>query len=359
MKVCSEVRLEEDCTSVMSSLMTPAIDSTTFSAKSPSHDSERHNGKPIPICEHCKKQWHTKEQCWKLHGCLPKGAIAQIGISQSFSLISIDWKNLWILDSRATNHLTGFSEHFMTYIPCARNEKNLSSRRMIGIAQHSMGLYLLDDDVSSSISFPSQPYKPTQPFTFVHNDVWGPSKVTTPLENSGSMRMIGSRQIPPALILTIRWAKMTDLRIRSGIFAHSLRGIRLWDANVFALKYRVDGTLDRCKAGSKEGISVSRRKYTYDSLAKTGMMGCCFADGMMGCWDDSLVKTGPCGKADLLVSHISYVMSTAIMYLGEARSKEQGVVTRSSVEVEYKAMSLGIREEIWLQKVLLDLRQDS
>ncbi|KAL0548477.1 hypothetical protein IC582_012930 [Cucumis melo] len=29
------------------------------------------------------------------------------------------------------------------------------------------------------VSFPSQPYKPTQPFNLIHSDVWGPSKVTT------------------------------------------------------------------------------------------------------------------------------------------------------------------------------------
>ena len=29
------------------------------------------------------------------------------------------------------------------------------------------------------VSFPSQPYKPTQPSTLIHSDVWGPSKVTT------------------------------------------------------------------------------------------------------------------------------------------------------------------------------------
>ncbi|KAL0544016.1 hypothetical protein IC582_019127 [Cucumis melo] len=29
------------------------------------------------------------------------------------------------------------------------------------------------------VSFPSRPYKPTQPFTLIHSDVWGPSKVTT------------------------------------------------------------------------------------------------------------------------------------------------------------------------------------
>ena len=28
------------------------------------------------------------------------------------------------------------------------------------------------------VSFPSQPYKPTYHFTLVHSDVWGPSKIT-------------------------------------------------------------------------------------------------------------------------------------------------------------------------------------
>ncbi|TYK23199.1 Retrovirus-related Pol polyprotein from transposon TNT 1-94 [Cucumis melo var. makuwa] len=40
------------------------------------------------------------------------------------------------------------------------------------------------------------------------------------------------------------------------------------------------------------------------------------------------------------------------------RSKKQEVVVRSSAEDEYKVMSSGICEEIWLQKVLSDLRQD-
>ncbi|XP_038885577.1 secreted RxLR effector protein 161-like [Benincasa hispida] len=41
------------------------------------------------------------------------------------------------------------------------------------------------------------------------------------------------------------------------------------------------------------------------------------------------------------------------------RSKKQGVIGRSSVEDEYRVMSLGIYEEIWLKKVLTDLYQDS
>ncbi|TYK23464.1 putative retroelement pol polyprotein [Cucumis melo var. makuwa] len=40
------------------------------------------------------------------------------------------------------------------------------------------------------------------------------------------------------------------------------------------------------------------------------------------------------------------------------RSKKQGVVARSSVEVEYRAKSLGICEEIWLSQVLSDLHQE-
>ena len=344
MEVCSEIRLEEDRTSAMNISATPTIDSAAFSARSSNSSSDKHNGKPIPVCEHCKKQWHTKEQCWKLHGRPPGskkrpsndkqntgrayvsesaeppqqsdphknqtdlslatlGAIVQSGIPHSFGLVSIDGKNPWILDSGATDHLTGSSEHFVSYIPCAGNEtiriadgslapvagkgkispcaglslhnvlhvpklsynllsiskithelnckaiflpdsvsfQDLSSGRMIGTARHSRGLYLLDDDTSSSsiprtsllssyfttseqdcmlwhfrlghpnfqymkhlfphlfskvemttlscdvciqakqhrVSFPSQPYKPTQPFTLVHSDVWGPSKITT------------------------------------------------------------------------------------------------------------------------------------------------------------------------------------
>ncbi|KAA0060528.1 hypothetical protein IC582_014265 [Cucumis melo] len=40
------------------------------------------------------------------------------------------------------------------------------------------------------------------------------------------------------------------------------------------------------------------------------------------------------------------------------RSKKQNVMARSSAETEYRAMSLGICEEIWFQKVLSDLHQE-
>ncbi|KAA0055538.1 UBN2_3 domain-containing protein [Cucumis melo var. makuwa] len=56
MEVCYEVHLEEDHTSAMSILTTPATDSAAFSVRSSTHDSEQNNEKPIPIHEHCMKQ---------------------------------------------------------------------------------------------------------------------------------------------------------------------------------------------------------------------------------------------------------------------------------------------------------------
>ncbi|XP_038902408.1 secreted RxLR effector protein 161-like [Benincasa hispida] len=41
------------------------------------------------------------------------------------------------------------------------------------------------------------------------------------------------------------------------------------------------------------------------------------------------------------------------------RSKKKNVVAKSSAEVEYRAMSLGICAEIWLKKVLFDLHQEN
>ena len=121
-----------------------------------------------------------------------------------------------------------------TFLPGSVSFQDLSSRRMINTAWHNRDLYLLDDDASSSnisrtsllpsyfttsekdpmlwhfclghpnfkymrylfphlfskvdissltcdvckkakqhrVSFSSQPYKPTRPFTLVHSDIW-------------------------------------------------------------------------------------------------------------------------------------------------------------------------------------------
>ncbi|KAL0560093.1 hypothetical protein IC582_000487 [Cucumis melo] len=190
-------------------------------------------------------------------------------------------------------------------------------------------------------------------------------------------------------------------------------------------------------ARSKEGISVSQRKYTLDLLTETGMLGCRPADTpiefncKLGNSDDQV----PVDKEQyqrlvgklIYLSHtrpdISFAVSVVSQFMQapyekhmeavnrilrylkntpgkglmfrktnrktiEAytdsdwagsvigrkstsgyctfvwgnlvtwRSKKQSVVARSSAEAEYRAMSLRICEEIWLQKVLSDLHQE-
>ena len=41
-----------------SALVTRGIDS----------EGDRHEGKQRPWCDHCRRPWHTRETCWKLHG---------------------------------------------------------------------------------------------------------------------------------------------------------------------------------------------------------------------------------------------------------------------------------------------------
>ncbi|KAA0041009.1 reverse transcriptase [Cucumis melo var. makuwa] len=200
--------------------------SVAFGAQSLTHD----NGKPILVCEHCKKQRHTKDQCWKLHGWPLRG------MSQSLGLISVDGTNPWILDSRATDYLTGFLEHFVSYTIYASNEKiriadgslspiagkgqivvfdsfslhnvlhvpklsynllsiskitrelhhkatflpesvrfqDLNSGRTIGTARHSRELYIFNDDTSSSsISMTSllSSYFSTSEHDFMQNNI--------------------------------------------------------------------------------------------------------------------------------------------------------------------------------------------
>ncbi|KAA0067029.1 uncharacterized protein E5676_scaffold14G00310 [Cucumis melo var. makuwa] len=65
-----------------------------FSARSLTHDNEKNSGKPILIC-----------------------------MPQSLGLTSVNGKNPWILDSGATDHLTGFLEHFVSYTLYVDNEK--------------------------------------------------------------------------------------------------------------------------------------------------------------------------------------------------------------------------------------------
>ncbi|KAL0545260.1 hypothetical protein IC582_020410 [Cucumis melo] len=323
MEVCFEVRVEKDRTNVIGVLTTPTIDSAAFGAWSLNHDSGKNNGKTISVCEHYKKQWHTKDQCWNLHGHPPGGKkrssnkkqysgrayiseTTPTSTSQSTGPTANQTETPTLGVIAQSDHLIDSSEHFISYAPCADNEKiwiadgslapiagkgqivpfdnfalqnvlhvpklsynllsiskitrelhckdiflpesvhfqGLSLGRTIGTVRHSKRFYILDDDTSCSslsrisllssyfstseqdcmlwhfrlghanftymqylfphlfskldvsflscdvciqakqhrVSFPTQPYKPTQSFTLIYSDVWCPSKITTSSE---------------------------------------------------------------------------------------------------------------------------------------------------------------------------------
>ncbi|KAA0040979.1 hypothetical protein E5676_scaffold228G00110 [Cucumis melo var. makuwa] len=125
----------------MSILTTPATNSVTFSARSSTHDSEKNNRKLVPICEYYKKQWHTKDQCSKLHGCPLRGNKCSSNKKQNS-------RCAYVTETASTSQLTS---------PTASQNSSSTlkpflviSRRTIGTAQHSSGLYILDDNTSNS-----------------------------------------------------------------------------------------------------------------------------------------------------------------------------------------------------------------
>lgn len=52
------------------------------------------------------------------------GAFSQVGTFYPLCLLSVNEKQPQIIDSGASDHLTGSSYGFLTYSPCAGNEKN-------------------------------------------------------------------------------------------------------------------------------------------------------------------------------------------------------------------------------------------
>ncbi|RVX19263.1 Retrovirus-related Pol polyprotein from transposon RE1 [Vitis vinifera] len=152
----------------------PEIESSTLVSKGSDSDGDR---RKKPWCDHCKKPWHTKETCWKIHGkpqnfkkknesdgrafqtmsadsqgpqinsekpnftneqlshlyklfqspqfSNPSCSLAQQGnyLIAALSSIKSNVHCPWIIDPGATDHMTGSSQIFSSYKPCAGNKK--------------------------------------------------------------------------------------------------------------------------------------------------------------------------------------------------------------------------------------------
>lgn len=182
-EVFSEVRREEARRYVMMKLETNAeIEGSALVTRSADLDNDKRGGKQRPWCDHCKRPWHTRETCWKLNGkpagwkkkpcgenksggeiytfqvstsdpkqqassdslpftkeqmeklykmfqsqtlgnSNPSCSLAQSGNFFTAAVACSKSNGSWILDSGATDHMTGTSEFFSSYTPCAGNQK--------------------------------------------------------------------------------------------------------------------------------------------------------------------------------------------------------------------------------------------
>ncbi|RDY13301.1 hypothetical protein CR513_01809, partial [Mucuna pruriens] len=134
-------------------------------------------------CDHCKKPWHTRDTCWKLHrkpaNWKSKSQRANPTITEENQEFSINpgsvhfikeqlehiYKKVTLLllnslvvflflltiDSGATDHMTGCSKMFSSY--CVLQE--LTIGRMIGSAKERDDLYYFNDGPNLSKQCPN------------------------------------------------------------------------------------------------------------------------------------------------------------------------------------------------------------
>ncbi|RVW71473.1 Retrovirus-related Pol polyprotein from transposon TNT 1-94 [Vitis vinifera] len=109
----------------------------------------RHEERGRPWCDHCKKPRHSRETCWKIHGkpvdwkprqplekegrgnhsqtgsssnqVIGSGTLAHKGNFLSAFIAGKKCKKPWIVDSGASDHMTGAATIFDTYSSCPNN----------------------------------------------------------------------------------------------------------------------------------------------------------------------------------------------------------------------------------------------
>lgn len=165
----------------------PPVDSSAMASRS----SDNGNRKGL-WCEHCQRQYHTKATCWKIHGkpadWVPKSSswanwktaptsakqaadsssdvpfskahldhlskllsnappvssslMVQKGIASSYHADLPNQGEPWIIDSDASDHMTGNRNFFSSYTPCLRDRfvkiADDSFTRVMGIGSVSL-----------------------------------------------------------------------------------------------------------------------------------------------------------------------------------------------------------------------------
>ncbi|KAI5418366.1 hypothetical protein KIW84_042851 [Lathyrus oleraceus] len=230
-EIFAEIRREEARQEIM--MGKTQRNSESEGSALPTRNLDEGRSDKVLWCDHCKREWHTRETCWKLKGKPPNWKkktdrafhasnsdqgqqpppsqfpltteqldrlykllesptlSCSIATKGNSAYLSVSLSHTWIVDSGASDHMTGESTLFSSYSPCAGNQKikivdgsfsaiagkgsvvlsqmltlknvlhvpnlscnlisDLNSGKMIGSAKESGGLYYLEIGSASQL----------------------------------------------------------------------------------------------------------------------------------------------------------------------------------------------------------------
>ncbi|RVX00497.1 hypothetical protein CK203_036922 [Vitis vinifera] len=168
-EVFSEIRREESRQKVMLGTQNSSknLENSALVARGTQSNNNNHQTKKNRLwCDHCRKPGHTKETCWHLHGKLADwkpsrpqqnregwGYTVAAEEDTSGTISNLENHTTWIVDSGASDHMTGNLMVFHECTPCHNNSsiriangtlsRALNSGKRIGNAEVCAGLYLM------------------------------------------------------------------------------------------------------------------------------------------------------------------------------------------------------------------------
>ncbi|KAK3022402.1 hypothetical protein RJ639_047376 [Escallonia herrerae] len=206
------------------------------------------------------------------------GTIAQKGIFPSALNSKVEKSNPWVIDTGASDHMTGDISLFSSYSACSNNYKDQDSGKMIGNAKECAGLYLLKDGnlvnetrTDQCISNSVLVSQSDRDLTFVSNH-----------DNNPIMKPRDNEVEHPILPESYQDPNPSTVPAESEMKTILTKEFEIKDLG--KLKYFLGMEVAR----SNKGISISQRKYTHDLLKETGMLGCKPVDTPM----DPICKLG-------------------------------------------------------------------